>query len=234
MRDFLTALALSPLLVPQALWTGLRIARLPEAAGPRTGEMGAGPPLRLLVLGDSSAAGVGVEHQRDALGGQLAQQLADTHRVHWQVIAKSGGTAGSTLKLLAHSPPDPCDMVVIALGVNDSKNGHSLRRWTRDYAALIALVQTRTGAREILVSAVPDLGVFPALPWPLSAIIGRRARQFETALREVAKHRPHVHHMPMTIPLRPETLASDGLHPGPQTYQVWAQGVAGHIRMVNP
>ena len=49
-------LLLSPLLVAQALATRVRMPRLPEAAGPREGETGRGPLLRLLIVGDSSAA----------------------------------------------------------------------------------------------------------------------------------------------------------------------------------
>ncbi len=60
MRHALVTAALAPLL----LWQGRHVRRvtprLPEAAGPRAGTTGHGPPLRLLVLGDSAAAGVGV------------------------------------------------------------------------------------------------------------------------------------------------------------------------------
>ncbi|HSN31662.1 MAG TPA: SGNH/GDSL hydrolase family protein, partial [Ideonella sp.] len=57
-------LALAPLLVAQALGTRRRALRLPEAAGPREGLVGAqgdAPAFRLLLAGDSSAAGVGVD-----------------------------------------------------------------------------------------------------------------------------------------------------------------------------
>ena len=52
-------LMLSPLLVAQALLTRARLPRLPEPDGERHGVVGEGAPLRLLILGDSSAAGVG-------------------------------------------------------------------------------------------------------------------------------------------------------------------------------
>ena len=53
--------ALAPLLVAQALRTRRVTPRLPEAAGERSGTQGEGPRLRLLVLGDSAAAGVGAQ-----------------------------------------------------------------------------------------------------------------------------------------------------------------------------
>ena len=96
----LRILVLSPVLVLQALFVVLRASRLPEAAGPRYGTLGVGPELRLLVLGDSSAAGVGVAHQDAALAGRLATTLGARYRVSWRVIAASGATSASILKTL--------------------------------------------------------------------------------------------------------------------------------------
>jgi hypothetical protein len=69
--------SLKLLLAPLLIWQGLHVRKhalvLPEPAGPRSGTLGSGAPLRLLILGDSSAAGVGVAHQSEALSGQLTQ-----------------------------------------------------------------------------------------------------------------------------------------------------------------
>ena len=74
-------LLLGPLLLAQARRLRKTALRLPEAAGPRSGvEFPAlraalvAEPLRLLVVGDSSAAGVGVDHQEQALAQPLARQ----------------------------------------------------------------------------------------------------------------------------------------------------------------
>ena len=69
-------LVLSPLLAAQAISTRRRAPALPEAAGPREGQVGQGPrALRVLVAGDSSAAGVGVAHQDDAFSGYFTRAL---------------------------------------------------------------------------------------------------------------------------------------------------------------
>jgi hypothetical protein len=73
------AMALSPLLVRQARRVWQRTPRLPEASGDRTGiesTADATDLLRLLVVGESTAAGVGVTDLRDALPCQLAVALA--------------------------------------------------------------------------------------------------------------------------------------------------------------
>ena len=89
-------LALSPLLVVQALATRRRAQKLPEATGERTGFVGVigVAPIRLLIAGDSSAAGVGVADQREAVAGYLVRTAhrAIGRPVAWQLRARSGLT----------------------------------------------------------------------------------------------------------------------------------------------
>ena len=74
--SWLPALALSPLLLAQGVYVRRVTPRLPEAPGSRSGVAGGGPSLKLLILGDSAAAGVGAASQDEALAGQLAVALA--------------------------------------------------------------------------------------------------------------------------------------------------------------
>ncbi|HMY01436.1 MAG TPA: SGNH/GDSL hydrolase family protein, partial [Agitococcus sp.] len=99
MRLAMTTLALAPLLVVQGWYVKRITPRLPEAEGARQGITGQGQRLRLLVVGDSAAAGVGAVHQREALVGQLTAELAAQFEVSWLLIAKTGFT---TADLLAH------------------------------------------------------------------------------------------------------------------------------------
>src|SRR3990167_9052579 len=105
-------LALAPLLVAQALNTKRRAPRLPEADGPREGRVGEGGRLALLIVGDSSAAGVGVPTQRDALAGHLTRALAQAAQrsVHWQLVAQSGITTAQALELLRKVRPMPAEI----------------------------------------------------------------------------------------------------------------------------
>ncbi len=113
-------LVLTPVLLAQAALTRRRLPRLPEAEGPREGEVGEGPLLRLLVTGDSSAAGVGVVTQREALAGQLSQRVAEScqARVAWRLLARSGLNTAQTLELLRREAPPAADIAVVVTGVN--------------------------------------------------------------------------------------------------------------------
>ena len=225
----LTTPALWPLIGLQALWVMARARRLPEAAGPRQGQTGTGPSLRLLILGDSSAAGVGAAHQDQALAGRLRDRLSEHFSLQWRLLARSGATTRTALRLLDTLPPARFDAVVIALGVNDTKNGLSLPGWQANYGALIDRLENRFGARTICLSGVPPLQHFPALPNPLRDVLGRRAARLDTVLRQMAHTRPNLHHVPLDFDLDPKFMAPDGFHPGPPGYDEWARRLAPYL-----
>ena len=74
-RTYAAVVAFAPLLAAQGWLVRTRTPVLPEAAGPRSGVVGSGPTLRFAVIGESTAAGVGVTHQRAGLAVRLAEQL---------------------------------------------------------------------------------------------------------------------------------------------------------------
>src|SRR5882757_272104 len=97
-------IGLGPVLLAQGRYVRRVTPRLPEPEGLRQGIEGSGPLLRLLILGDSSAAGVGVATQAEALSGRLVAALATTFRVSWKLVATSGLTSAEVLKLLEAEP----------------------------------------------------------------------------------------------------------------------------------
>ena len=126
--DLLARLPLAPILAAQAIGVRRRARFLPEPPGPRQGTAGDGPRLRLLMIGDSSAAGVGAATQETALAGRLVADLSRDHRVEWRLLATTGATTRDTLLRLSTTPLPQCDVVVSALGVNDTTRARSARR----------------------------------------------------------------------------------------------------------
>ena len=141
----MAACLLTAPLLPILWWQGHHVRkhtpRLPEAAGPTVGTIAAGGvPFRLLVMGESTVAGVGAPDHAHALAGQIAAALATRtgRTVHWRAVGKIGATARVARTLLVPEvPPAPVDMIVLALGVNDVLRFHAPGRWTRDLTQLI-------------------------------------------------------------------------------------------------
>ncbi|MEL7097226.1 MAG: SGNH/GDSL hydrolase family protein [Pseudomonadota bacterium] len=225
MIDAALRLALAPVLVAQGAWVAARTPSLPEALGHHSGAIGEGPPLRVLFVGDSSMAGVGVIHLDDALPGQILSRLAPHFAVTWHMHARSGATTASTSRTL---PPHKCDIAIVALGVNDLTRLVPLRRWLAQTEALIEQLETG-GARQVHLSAMPPVGRFPAIPSPLSWVLGRQAARMTEGLAALARRRGALLHILPETALTPDMVASDGFHPGHATYAVWGEMVASAI-----
>nr|WP_277607949.1 SGNH/GDSL hydrolase family protein [Streptomyces boncukensis] len=186
--------------------------------------------MRLLVVGDSMAAGVGVPHHSAGLAGRLADRwAAETGRsVSWQVVARGGATAESTARKLAKGPVASPDLVIVVVGINDLLRYRGLRNWRRDLEVLIATVRDRLGTAPPLVfCGLPPVGRFPALPQPLRAALGLRAQRMDRALRACAAANGA-----FCVPLPADAMAdeprvffaADRFHPSARGYAEIADG----------
>jgi lysophospholipase L1-like esterase len=224
-------LVLSPLLVTQAVITRARLPRLPEAEGARTGVVGAGASLRLLITGDSSAAGVGVVSQAEALAGQLTQRLAEdcAAAVHWQLSAQSGLTSAQVLALLQREAPAPADIAVVVTGVNDVIDQVPSRRAVAAREALANWLRNGQGVQHVVFAPLPPIHHFPGLPQPLRWVAGTDARRHNAALFDWAGTRNDVSAVAMQVPLNRGVMARDGFHPGEPVYRYCASSISRHI-----
>jgi lysophospholipase L1-like esterase len=218
---------LAPVLVLQGRRVRATTPRLPEAPGPRAGEIaGAGAGVELLVVGESPAAGVGAADHQEALAGQVARALAaETGRgVRWRVLARNGATAATARdELLAPASGVAADVAVVALGVNDTLRLRSPGRWTADLRGLFGLLRERCGPVPIVLAAVPPMGVFPGLPQPLRGVLGLRAAVLDRAAARLAREMDAVAHV--SVPLPPgavdDFFCADRFHPSPHGYALW-------------
>ena len=234
-------LALFPLLVAQGRHVRATALKLPEAAGERRGVAGSGRvALRVLIVGDSSAAGVGVGTQDEAFAGQLAQALAERTgaAVGWQLVATSGHTAGDAARALAGATLATADLLVTALGVNDVVGQTRPARFLAALDEIHALAVDRAKVTHTWHCGLPPMGRFPLLPQPLRWILGRDAAHLDHALVRHLQGQPTRLHLPLPeapqMPGRDDAtpegwMAHDGFHPGLLGYRQWGRQVAAAL-----
>jgi lysophospholipase L1-like esterase len=230
-------LALAPLLVLQAMATRRRAPVLPEAAGPRAGRLGQGEhELRLLIAGDSSAAGVGVARQDQALAGQLTRALhrATARPVQWTLIARSGLTTQQLHALLRAESLPPFDLAVVVTGVNDVIEQVPVRRAVAHRAALADWLLAERGVAHVVFAPLPPVHRFTLLPQPLRRVLGDDARRHDDALARWAAPRGDVSHVAIEYALTAVALASDGFHPGEPVYRACGEALAAHLAAIAP
>lgn len=233
MRFWIAFALLAPLLLWQARRARATTPRLPEASGDAFGLASAqqGPPLRLLVVGESTAAGVGVRHHHQGLAAHTARALAQRHQrpVHWHTLGVNGIRAAALTEHLRHHPiHEPADFIIISLGVNDTTGLTPARRYRRHLQALIHTLRAND-TTPIYLLAVPPMQHFTALPSPLRHLLGHRASRLDREQQALARTMTGVHHLAYPINNAPDCLAEDGYHPSEKGYRYIGGQVAERL-----
>lgn len=222
------ALALAPVIVPQSRELRERIPVLPEAPGPwrgAAGDRGDDNPIRMLVLGDSTAAGVGVDDANFGLGGQLARALneATARRVLWRASGRSGATARDLIaRHLRPALREKTTLVFLSVGANDALAVRSARGFRRDIEHIVGKVFAAHPEAVLLMSSLPAFFRFRGLPEPLRSTLYRHSQALEHEARELIDAHPRAHMSPPPPPYTEGFFAVDEFHPGAQGYREWA------------
>ncbi|HET8659022.1 MAG TPA: SGNH/GDSL hydrolase family protein [Micromonosporaceae bacterium] len=189
------------------------------------------PPLRLVLLGDSAAMGVGVDRLADTVGGRLAAMLTRDYarRVELSSVAVAGSRsvdlATQVARALLATRPD------VALILVGAKDATGLRRPVDAGAHVAAAVRRlREAGAGVVLGTCPDLGAAWAFAPPLRQVVGwlgqRVARaQARAALEAGASVVDLATETGPVFRADPGTLCSDGYHPSADGYQVWAHAL---------
>ena len=226
-------IALIPALVIQGNRVKKNTLRLPEPEGAREGQTGTGTKLSLLILGDSAAAGVGVEHQDDALLGAILHELKNDFEIDWKLQAKTGDTSSKVIHALDQIEVQHYDVIVTSVGVNDVTKLMPARVWIQKQEQLYSKIQQKFSPKLIIAAGVPPMNMFPALPNPLAWLFGQYAKQMNQQLENFVNQQVNMQWIEYDIEkYRAMNLqmAADGFHPSKEVYTLWGQEVAGKIR----
>lgn len=221
---------LSWLAFPAYVWQGLGVRRRTERMLPAGGPVrhridGVEPELRLLVLGDSSAASVGIESSERGLAAELARLIAaHTGRaVIWRAAGFNSATAGQIRDhVLPNLAPEPWTHVVLSVGTNDAKNFHTAARFKREFGGLLYALRAKWPEARIVWSPVVDMTRVPALPPLLGKVLEIRAGVLNAKGHALSLERGAVPAMRLPI-LDPEAgFSTDGFHASEAGYAAWA------------
>jgi lysophospholipase L1-like esterase len=217
---------LMPFLYLQGQYMRKKIGRLPDAAGPTRGRSGEGNSvLRLLVLGESTAAGVGASTHENALAGHFARGLSRKtgSAIDWTVVGRSGITIGETIRELVPQIPDPdYDFILLALCGNEVLKLHSPRRTRRDMTRLIDILRGQSPRATFFITNAPAVRLSPILPDPLRFVLGNLSALHDANARDFTRSLDKVYyfHQPTYVP---EGFFADGIHPSELGYRVWSE-----------
>ena len=217
-----------PVLVFQGRAVRAKTIRMVPPPGPLTGKInGKGETLRLLVMGDSSAAGVGADHTSECLGPLIAANLhvATGQPVIWRK-AGSNSAIASDLRdhVVPHLPPDQWTHILITVGTNDAKNFVTIRSFKKGFGGLIYALKAKFPDARIVWSPIIDMEKMPTLTPFLARMLNVRARLINSVGADLCTERYATAADPLPISIG-NGFAADGFHANAAAYKVWADHV---------
>ena len=190
----------------------------------RVGE-GAGRPLRMTWLGDSTAAGVGASAPAQSLPHQVAAALG--RPVELTVLAVSGDRVVDVRDDQVTAVDEETDVVLISVGTNDvvhlTREGDFRTRY-RDVLEALPDV-------PVVLLGVPDVGSVTRFAQPLRFIAGVRGGTLDAVIDDLAGDRSlgYVDIAGETGPVFRDDpsryFAADHYHPSDDGYRLWAEAV---------
>jgi lysophospholipase L1-like esterase len=209
-----------------------------EAPPPRCGgwygrEYGDTPPLRLAVLGDSTAAGYGVHTRAETPGALLANAIAAAVQRPVRLTCPAVvGSVSAWVPAQAETVLDAgVDLAIIFIGANDVAARANQRRAVGYLAEAVQAL--RDAGADVIVATCPDLGTVRPIQPPLRWLARRWCRQMAAAQR-IAAEEAGARTVPLGDLLGPTFDANPETMFGPDRYHPSAQGYRAAVDVVLP
>lgn len=243
-RVTLAAVAAVPALfaavVAAEAWLATRRHYLSAASiPPAEGDFGAGQPnptatVRLVMLGDAHAAGVGVRGIAQTVGGVLASGLAASgYRVRLSNAAIAGSRSADLGPQVSRALLGQPDVAVLLIGADDALRAVPVQLMA-DYLA-DAVARLREAGVDVIVGTCPDLGAPRVFAQPLRTLLAVRGRQVSTAQSRTATAAGGIAvdlaaETGTVFRTDPGTFSVDGFHPSADGYRLWADALLPAVR----
>ncbi len=177
----------------------------------------------LLVLGDSTAVGVGADAPQDTVPGLLAQKIGATY-------VENRAVSGARLKdipgQIAASSVSSFDTALLMVGGNDIIRFAGSDRTADELSHALDALQEKGG--RVYVMSAGNVGSATLFPWFIRPFhTSLNLRYHDVFARVAAAHGAtyvNLYSPPEEDPFvkQPETyLAKDGLHPSSEGYALW-------------
>lgn len=209
---------------------GYRVDRLVRPAGSERSE----PALELVVLGDSTVAGVGAPSEAESLPVLVAQRVADAtgRGVHVVGHGLSGTRTASLVELQLPLVTVAPDVLLLVVGANDATHATPPPAFRHATQRMLARA-TATGAPVVLGSTPRFIGT-EFIPQPLRWMLDAYSGLLRNEQRAAVAAAPGTRLVDLAAVAPrfagvPEATSSDGFHPSPIGYGFWADALASGV-----
>lgn len=204
----------------------------PDASG-WYGRDRSGPAVRVALLGDSSAAGYGLERVEETPGALLASGISKhaDRRVYLKEFCVVGARSSDLAAQIDRALPIEPEVVVILIGGNDVTNtvlpSHSVRHLSEGVRRCV------TAGAKVVVGTCPDLGTIQPIAPPLRQVARAWSRRLAAA-QTIATIKEGGRTVSLGSILGPEFAAAPALLFGPDQFHPSAEGYRALANVLIP
>ncbi len=192
-----------------------------------------GPAIKVALLGDSSAAGYGVERVEETPGALLASGVAERadRRVHLGSYAVVGAQSSDLDAQVGRALPTRPDVAVILVGANDVT--HTVLPAASVRHLVESVRRLREAGVEVLVGTCPDLGTIKPIMPPLKQVARVWSRRIAAA-QTIAVVEEGGRTVSLASILGPEFAAAPAILFGPDQFHPSASGYRSLAQVLLP
>jgi lysophospholipase L1-like esterase len=213
-------------IIPALLLAFVQVQAPPPEAPVTFGS--SGDSIRYVVLGDSTAAGVGAAYE-DGIAMQTARHLGLNAVVTLHNFGVSGARMRDVFETqLPRAETLAPDLVLISVGANDVTHLTSIPSMRKRLREISARLRAASPRVRIVITGAPDMGSPPRVPWALRGLASLRTKMVNRMFRAEAQRMDLVFApiAEQTGPLfrRDRTLFHpDRFHPNARGYATWVR-----------
>jgi lysophospholipase L1-like esterase len=192
-----------------------------------------GPAIRIAVLGDSSAAGYGVERVEETPAALLASAIAEhaDRRVYLREFCVVGAKSSDLASQVDRALPIEPELAVVLIGGNDVTHtvlpSQSVRHLSEGVRRLVA------AGTKVVVGTCPDLGTVQPIAPPLKQVARAWSRRLAAA-QTIAVIEEGGRTVSLGSILGPEFAAAPALLFGPDQFHPSAEGYRALANVLIP
>lgn len=244
----LKSIPLLPIIYFQGKKIRKKIQFLPEAKNPEGFvNIDSDKNLRILFIGESSFAGVGVENHKNGFAGHFSNEFGKEfqHNINWKVYAKTGyNIAKIQRKIIPVINENACDLLVIGIGGNDTFELTQPKPWRESVQILINDLQKKFPETPILFAQLPTIEVFPAFTKQMKFVLGNHKDLLARHLNIQVLKNKNTYFPTEKINVKEwlgklkegqtaSEFFSDGIHPSEICYEWWAKDCVAFLSHSN-
>jgi len=228
--ELLLLLPVFPLLYFQGKKLRQKISRLPSQAEFLALNSKKNSP-NVLIIGESTAAGVGASKPETTFAYQIHLQLSEEYSIY--NLGKNGLKAERLKRLLLHGKqelPSQIQTAVILIGANDCFKFTPPSKFQKELKVFIQLLIQTYGIEKLIIPKVPPVHQFPALPWIIRFFLGWHRNMLIREILQLEKGMPQLKYKAVEGKFEASYFAEDGIHPSDLGYAAMAKQIIADIK----